>query len=90
MLHASLSILIESAVMTKASAHARCPRCGLGPASRKLAEKTFVEHIKMSTSDMSHFRLLTTTFTIPNINLRVCTELFQYKIRHLPTNDLEI
>lgn len=24
-LHASLSILIESAVMTKASAHARCP-----------------------------------------------------------------
>ena len=29
-LHASLSMLIESAVMMKASAHARCPKCGLG------------------------------------------------------------
>lgn len=29
-LQASLSILIESAVMTKASAQARCPRCGFG------------------------------------------------------------
>jgi hypothetical protein len=33
-LHASLSILTESAVMTKASAHARCPMCGLDSESK--------------------------------------------------------
>jgi len=31
-LHASLSILTESAVTTNASPHARCPKCGLRPA----------------------------------------------------------
>ena len=30
-LQASLNILTESAVMTKASAQAKCPKCGLGP-----------------------------------------------------------
>jgi hypothetical protein len=35
-LPASLNILIESAVMTKASAHARCPMWGLGSVEVKM------------------------------------------------------
>lgn len=34
-LQASLIILTESAVITKASAHARCPICGFGPKFNK-------------------------------------------------------
>lgn len=35
-LHASLNMLIESAVIMKASAHARWPKCGLGSAVAKI------------------------------------------------------
>ena len=86
MLHASLSILIESAVMMKASAHARCPRCGLGSAAYENSDQhKFCIALKNQNIWKCHFfYLVLSTFTTPNVELWMCAELSQYKIGHLP------
>ena len=63
----------------KASAHARWPKCGLGPALSKPDQHTYITQGSRYVTNL----ICEHTFTIPNINLRMCTELFQYEIRHL-------
>jgi hypothetical protein len=84
-LQASLSILTESAVTTKASAHARCPRCGLGSAQIKL------DHHKLNnllrTYKLKNVGTIFLTFPIPNIDLRMLSKLFKNNIRDLPVEN---
>jgi uncharacterized paraquat-inducible protein A len=72
--------------MMKASAHARCPRCGLGSAATNPDQRKFCFAYKEQNIWMMAFSYLLSTFTIPDVKLRMCAELFQYKIRHLQKN----
>lgn len=74
--HASLNILIESAVMIKASAKARCPICGLG------SEKWKKKKRKHQTFDMDTLGiyLKSFTFSIPNVDFRVRPQFSSYHL----------
>lgn len=71
-LQASLNILTESAVIMKASAHARCPICGFGSAYYTSKKCQLIPTIQELRTFSACNRVI--TFTIPYIDFGMITK----------------